>query len=615
MMSVRATVLHLACILVALTAAPGSCRVRDSLSAEPIWKVQAVRLEGVHAFGRRELRQALKLAPKLFKRPAFSYRALRQDTMTIGQIYLNRGYLKTHARVTSLVFDSTRRRVAVGIAVDEGSPTMVSGVSVAGTPQPYPGAKTPDLLTRIDSRLSINGISADLQTIRNGLADAGFLDAKVSFALTLSTDSLSAGVAYTYTAGPRIRVDSISIAGLVKVRPRVARRELKFHRGDVLTRPKLRSSIGNLYATDLFSFASVSHDSLAHPASDDDSTRRIAVSVVEKKFFDAELSLGYQTYEQARGRAQLSYANFFGMGIKGSAAIHASFIEQGIEGSTTFPWVFGLPVDADITASFRHRNEVKRIGLDALFTELLSSLSLRLLPNMRTGLIYRLQSTNILKTQPPDSTKDNFTHSIAMNVLRDTRSDPFEPRRGTYASVSVEVAGLSSNSNRFVKPELDLRLFIPLGPLVLSSALRGGLLVPYGSHTEIPAQELFYLGGASVMRGFGEKLAGPIDTATGKPTGGTLYMAANVAELRFPIYKWLSGVAFVDAGNLRDVRSTSIKKFGAALGSGGFRWNAGMGVRVHLPIVIVGGDIGFKIDQRKTDKEIFAAHLSVGHAF
>ena len=66
----------------------------------------------------------------------------------------------------------------------------------------------------------------------------------------------------------------------------------------------------------------------------------------------------------------------------------------------------------------------------------------------------------------------------------------------------------------------------------------------------IPLAERFFAGGGNTQRGFPENQAGPRDTLTGFPLGGSA-MFFNNTELRFPLYGAnINGVLFEDAGNV-----------------------------------------------------------------
>ena len=84
------------------------------------------------------------------------------------------------------------------------------------------------------------------------------------------------------------------------------------------------------------------------------------------------------------------------------------------------------------------------------------------------------------------------------------------------------------------------------------------------------------------MRGYGESLLGP-KTITGSARGGNALLILN-QELRVPIYRWIRGVAFVDAGNVFESNS--------ALSFTNLEVGYGVGLRLHTPFSIFRVDLG-----------------------
>ena len=100
-------------------------------------------------------------------------------------------------------------------------------------------------------------------------------------------------------------------------------------------------------------------------------------------------------------------------------------------------------------------------------------------------------------------------------------------------------------------------------------------------------------------------MVGPLDPGTGLPAGGKLVLLIN-QELRFPIFSFLSGVAFYDVGNVYASLGT--------LGRFDLRQGIGAGLRLQSPIGLVRFDCGFnpfpRINEPKT-----VLFLSIGQAF
>ncbi|MEO8678764.1 MAG: translocation/assembly module TamB domain-containing protein [Vicinamibacterales bacterium] len=189
---------------------------------------------------------------------------------------------------------------------------------------------------------------------------------------------------------------------------------------------------------------------------------------------------------------------------------------------------------------------------------------------------------------PSPSPNDPFPLDFVANLARlsaaallDRRDDPLNPTKGTFSSVSSDYSALWLGSdvvNR--KVLMQQYLFLPIGSrLVLASRAQSGLV--FGPDDLLPSDR-FRAGGATTVRGYGEDGLGPRDEL-GIPKGGETLLVLN-QEARFPIYGWVQGVGFVDAGNI--------------FGKGEpFKWNElkvgyGFGLRINTPVGLLRVDYG-----------------------
>lgn len=81
-----------------------------------------------------------------------------------------------------------------------------------------------------------------------------------------------------------------------------------------------------------------------------------------------------------------------------------------------------------------------------------------------------------------------------------------------------------------------------------------GIGIPYGNSADIPFEKGFYAGGANGMRGWRIRSLGPGASTIDETTNfidriGDMQFEANF-EYRFPIYNFLKGAIYVDAGNI-----------------------------------------------------------------
>jgi outer membrane protein insertion porin family len=95
---------------------------------------------------------------------------------------------------------------------------------------------------------------------------------------------------------------------------------------------------------------------------------------------------------------------------------------------------------------------------------------------------------------------------------------------------------------------------------------------------EIPPLELFYLGGSTSMRGWGDGLYG----ATGNETeGGVIKLLVN-CELRIPLKGILGVNLFADGGILAKDASDFEDQWNAWFGGQG--WDAGLELSIATPL-------------------------------
>jgi outer membrane protein assembly factor BamA len=82
--------------------------------------------------------------------------------------------------------------------------------------------------------------------------------------------------------------------------------------------------------------------------------------------------------------------------------------------------------------------------------------------------------------------------------------------------------------------------------------LVGGLALPYGNSVSVPFEKSFWLGGANDMRGWRLRSLGPgayMSNNKNYDKTGDILIQSSI-EQRFPVYSFLLGSLFVDAGNV-----------------------------------------------------------------
>ena len=159
--------------------------------------------------------------------------------------------------------------------------------------------------------------------------------------------------------------------------------------------------------------------------------------------------------------------------------------------------------------------------------------------------------------------------------------------KGTFSSASLDHAASWLGSDvRNRKLLLQQYAFVPLGRVVLASRLQWGK--KFGPDQLLP-NDRFQAGGATSVRGSGEDSLGPRDT-DGLPLGGEGLLVLN-QEVRFPVYRWVNAVSFIDAGRIQCAVDNPVCASDPA-GWNNLKIGYGAGLRFATPVGMLRVDFG-----------------------
>lgn len=173
----------------------------------------------------------------------------------------------------------------------------------------------------------------------------------------------------------------------------------------------------------------------------------------------------------------------------------------------------------------------------------------------------------------------------------------------------------------------------------LATRLLAGAGLAYGNSTALPFEKHFYAGGANSMRGWQARTLGPglaaRDSSFVIPNQtGDMKLEANV-EYRFPLFWKFSGAAFVDAGNVWNLKrpengsmEDELSRLNGQTLWSGMAMNWGLGLRLDLDFLIIRVDWGLRLhdpvrppEERWLNpklwfrKDGYALHFGVGYPF
>ncbi len=596
-----ATLSHLIlwCIVILLTAIPS-----DAASKKE-WQTGVMQIRGNNTFRSATLFRFTYLKPaSLFSKTRFSEWRLRSDIDVIRKFYRNQGFMESKVSIESLIRDTVKMKVNVVISVAEGPRTGINNVYLRATDSIFDSTIITRLACHKGSFLISSLISTDLKMLKEQLALKGFLDGIVVPDVSIDSSRYLADITFTVQEGPQIKIGDIKIDGLKKLRTKFVSRELNFRDGDVLTSERIRKTENNLYRTNLLNSVQIDHTLDSTDTKYKNGNAQVTVNVKELDFFKLQLGIGYlyngdyKYYEGIRGSLETSYNNLFRLGHQLTLKTDGAFKQQKADLIYRTPWFFGIPLQF-----------ASRLYLDRLTTKNLDSalirgleLSFNYQANSHLEYLYKLdwQDQVWFKGKDNTSAPQKMTKIIGAEITYDNRDDIVDPSRGVYNLFTIDYAGwLDKNSNRYLKITNDISFHWKWDGLIFGTGLQLGLIYAYDSTQQvIPPQEQFSLGGTKILRAY-EQDEFHIDKG--------VKVAANLLEIRFPIFWWFNGAFFVDAGNVWEFpNEQSYVK--------GIKWCGGPGLRIKTPIAIARIDMGIKFEN-KPFRDLYRFQIDIGHAF
>jgi outer membrane protein assembly complex protein YaeT len=527
----------------------------------------------------------------------------------LAREYRQEGFLSTEFTRQPLNFIAREgyQEVVIQLKVREGPRNVIKTLSVAGNP--VNEKRTGELLgIKAGDPYVPEFVNTGRDSLLQELGRIGYLYASVTVEEPVIHPDDTVSLVITVREGPRVRLGTVIVTGNESVDTRIIRTALDLNRGEILTRDKLLRAQERIYDLKVMSSVDVQ---LAEPEVPD-VHKDLMVRVKERAKYVVGFRIGYGSEDKLRGEISVTNRNVKGMARSLALRGKVSDIERSNTLLYSHPWLQSLPIDMTLSLSdlVENRESYSRDSL-SVAADFVRALSER--TEARAG--YFFEGLRLFDVSPDAqlSTDDEGRTDVAAlvgEVLHDGRDDFLDPWSGFLGDIILEYAArFLGSKTEYYKTEIAMRRYVTLkDSLVLAGLVRLGLVSAYGESDEVIISKRFFLGGQNSVRGYQLDSLGPIE-AGGDPIGGNYMLNANL-ELRYPVYRTLRGVLFVDSGSvwLESGARPEDEEFK-------LRAAAGAGLRWSSPIGPLSLDYGYKLNPATEDEERSRIHFSIGHAF
>ena len=565
------------------------------------YKDTTLLFEGARLYPAKELGEDLR---KLYtSREEMNSDALHRFTSIqrkVTALYTQNGFLDAKVESGSVGFDEGG--VQKQILITEGSPSRISDVFITHGVE-FPDDLKSKLKMWTGSVYDQRALAEDELAIREYYDERGYRKFELETETHREQETGNLILQYNVRTGGVARVHAIQITGNHRTSRRLLEKRIGLKEGEVLNQEKIANAQRGL--TDLHIFHQVN---VRVEETDVQDQYDVVAEVIEMKHYELTYGFRYDTEKGIGGEIQLADLSLFGTGNGLSFYTRVSSDNQLFRTVFHSPIISGIKWKTLVSASYENGELILRETDQSSLAEgqryeFNVDRTYQLTRGFRLIGSYEFER---LRTRPifsPELPFDSFKIStLGATIFTDTRDQPLNATRGRFLSFDFRIApSFLPTDATFVKGYAQYFEFVPVKKLTWASGVRVGVASDLGLRL---LTERFLAGGSFTIRGFEKDQVGPKDLR-GNPLGGEAVFIIN-QELRFPVYKWIGGAVFYDAGNVyADIGDFNPLRL---------RHSVGVGLRVNSPFGVARIDLGFNLG-RRADEPQTVLHFGLGQAF
>ena len=595
--------------------------------------------------------KAAGILPGLGQAGTYRRDTLDTDTEIIQYLYSAFGYVDAQVSKPEVFLSADKRWVYATIHVEEGDQYRVGTVELDGD-MIFPEEEMRKLLkTKSGEVYNRVQVAEDVQRLVDKYSTKGFAFANVIPLPRQDRERKVIDLVFDMAKGNKIHLEDVVITGNLATWDKVIRREVPMIEGQLFRGSDIERTRRRLERLGYFEEVKITT-----PRGDSPDTLDLAIDVTEKPTGTFSLGAGFSTTESFVFTANISRANFLGLGytmsLNANLSLGRNLVERGffngensqqqISFSIFDPYFLDTRWTASLSLFSVNRSvqvsEFSR-GLNVSFGHYIGKND-----DAQASLKYSLETVGL--TSLRESQKRQYggqlyrsgtKSSLTASIIVDKRDNRITATKGFYLTGSAEFAGgfataptdegpgkkvnLLGGDFRFLRLQANWRFFYPLGTPLL--VFRWNLSVGYVKSldgTLVPFTERYRSGGINSIRGFQPLSLGPqvrylvnsdpVHASRSIPIGGTASLVNNF-EIEFPVIPpaQVRGVVFFDSGNA----------FGGLYGNEPFRvenirLSAGFGVRWRSPMGPLRFEWGFPLN-RKPGEQGQVFEFTIGSFF
>ncbi len=592
---------------------PGVRQVKIVIDEGVKYTVSELKISGADTLPLEELKKNILTE----KKGPFSPAELKDDLKAVKAVYLSKGFTKTRVNKKVKIRDRPdksdrpdrrEKQVAVEIIIKEGPRTKIRQVDIQGLSVIPLDEARGALAMKAGQWYSSTLIEDDISALKQQVSEKGYPHVQVNADTEFSKDKTRVRITYAVDQGPRVVVGKIFYAGNLRMKEEELEDEMEIASGEPFSMLKIVDSRRNIQDLSAVDTVRIRVAGLKTRQSEAD----LIVEISEKKPYYIELAGGYDTARHLYMETGIGDKDFLGHNLNAQAGLEWSQVGYGMNVSLTEPRFLSTRFSST-TKAYTKENEAfnkdygtRSYGLSQTFLRNFSDKKISL--SLGGGYEYRDQYLRVERKLDDDEKDDYGVRHIGQvntGLTWRTTDSLVHPRNGLLATTSFDLLkGVGSRQDDFYRYAFELRYYWSVtDDLVLAMRGRYGAMGTYGGNAHIADDQLYYLGGASTVRGFDENMLQYDDDDNA--VGGRSMMLGSV-EARYDLGLNYEFALFFDTGALGQIQEPDISE--------SFRSSVGIGLRRQTPVGPISLLYGWKLDPRDGESK-GCFYFSMGYTF
>ena len=535
-----------------------------------------------------------------------------EDLYAVLSLYLKNGFIEAKIRKEE-EWDKNRLKVKLIINITEGPQTFIKSIKISVPVKKMVEKLRNAIHHKVGEPLQKYMIKNDENILSAIISEEGYPHVKASCEITINNKGHDAHLLYKIDPGYFVKMGKAYYSGNFRTKEKVLSDVIDIKEGEAFSLKGMFEGQKNI--RNLGVFHSVRFKTIG--LKEKKKTINLFAELEEKKPYFLQFGGGYESNRGMFLETAAGDHNF--LGTAKDIAIIAEISQIGYKSKL----IFKNPrfLSSNITAGldlFREQEEKFNQNFGTRESGVSAGLRLKFQEKFTTGIDFGLKQKdtyeididyeNSVRSEIVEDQYEKRTVFTALpSVGYDIRDSFIRPQKGIYLFLSTKFSkGLENSLDDFMKYRFDGRYFFKLSKrVILAGLIRLGYVDSYGEYDNVPADELFFLGGVSDIRGYKENMFEY--NKSGNAVGGRFSGQASIEARTYLGYNF-ELTMFYDAGKLSDFNDEEVT------GQGDIRSSAGLGLRYITPIGPIGVMWGYKLD-RRLEESSGRLHFSMGYSF